>query len=185
MATCAVSFKLASSIVFHSPTEFLWIVLVVYQSCKVPSTSVSMYGHWVGGFLVISSGDGQVGLPHVRVLVCCSFNKVLVLWAVGVISIVFLSSAHLLISVPTQCLREASMLCNLPFFSPTICCLITCLLPGNWPLPVGRHVFTWYFEVSSCWLCVDCCSGKLLWSTFRSTRCLALVLCEASFSQFF
>lgn len=62
MGTCAVSFKLASSIVFHSPTDFLWIVHVLYQSCKIPSTSVSMYGHWVGGFLVISSGDGQVGL---------------------------------------------------------------------------------------------------------------------------
>lgn len=149
----------------------------------VPSTSVSMYGHWVGGFLVISSSDGQVGLPRVRVLVCCSVNKVLVPVAIGVISIVFLSSAHLLISVPTQCLREASMLCNVPFFSPTI--WLPVFLPGNWPLPVGRHVFIWYFEVSSCWLCVDCCSGKLLWSAFRSTRCLALVLCDASFSQIF
>lgn len=181
MGTCAISFKLASSIVFHSPTDFLWIVHVLYQSCPKHvgvdvwalswRLSCNQFRWWSGWS------------DRVRVLVCCSVNKVLVPVAIGVISIVFLSSAHLLISVPTQCLREASMLCNLPFFSPTI--WLPVFLPGNWPLPVGRHVFTWYFEVSSCWLCVDCCSGKLLWSAFRSTRCLALVLCDASFSQIF
>lgn len=92
---------------------------------------------------------------------CCSVNKVLVLWAVGVISIVFLSSAHLLISVPTQCLREASMLCNLPFFSPTI--WLPVFLPGNWPLPVGRGMYspgTLKFQVVDCVLTVvlrSCC----------------------------